>query len=523
MADAVPVKPHEVGPEVIAPPETIHKVPDPFPLTLAGMLAMLGPQAINFGISVGGGEAYLLPNIAARGTFHMHWLMLVSVVLEAALVYECMKYSMCTGRSFFAATGDLSPKGFWPWYWAAITILVYAWPAWMGGAVVAAYRFTGLSTQSVLPGSALPPSYIWAVIALAMVLVIFYFSDRTYTFLSNFFIFIMFGNIILVLLVTAVAAEPYHYWNVLLGMLGITFLTQGGYPEALPLTDGLALFGQPGGSIMFVSFWVVAAGFGLGRYAGQVTGPLRPPERITAEELRWDSSDPDERRKMHQWVKAGGYSLFLWWGLIGGIIMVYLYSVAGYAYLHGEFLRTGQIPTGAEVPIQMATVAGGVLGPAAGWIMLLFVMVTLYDAQFPIYDTYIGRTTSDAIATTRLRRGRLNAAMHRLLPEPLRNRSYRFWYFVVVTLSVLAGFWMIMQSSPFIIWLAGSVAFLINQGIACIQIMRINNRRLHPEFRIGKINRVLLPTATVTRWAAVAIWLAAGGLAEIIRRWQTGA
>jgi hypothetical protein len=51
---------------------TMHRVPDPFPLTLAGMMAMLGPQAINFGISVGGGEAYLLPNIGARGTFHMH-------------------------------------------------------------------------------------------------------------------------------------------------------------------------------------------------------------------------------------------------------------------------------------------------------------------------------------------------------------------------------------------------------------------------------------------------------------------
>ena len=34
-----------------------HRVPDPFPLTMAGMMAMLGPQAINFGISVGGGEA----------------------------------------------------------------------------------------------------------------------------------------------------------------------------------------------------------------------------------------------------------------------------------------------------------------------------------------------------------------------------------------------------------------------------------------------------------------------------------
>ena len=305
-------------------------------------------------------------------------------------------------------------------------------------------------------------------------------------------------------------------------MLGITFLTEGGYPAQLPLTDALALFGQPGGSIMYVSFWVIGAGFAMGKFAGQVTGPLRPPENVTAEELRWDTSDAGERRKMQQWVKLGGYSLFLWWGFIGGIIMVYLYSVAGYAYLHEDFLKTGKVPTGAEVAVQMATVAGGVLGGMAGWLMLLFIMVTLYDAQFPLYDTFIGRTTTDAIATTRLRQGRVHNFFHNLLPAGLRNRPYRFWYFVVVTVVVLAGFWMVLQTSPFIIWLAGSVAYLINQGIGCIQIMLINNRRLHPEFHVGKINMVLLPLATLTRWAAVGIWLYAGGLAEIIRRWQAG-
>jgi hypothetical protein len=52
--------------------------------------------------------------------------------------------------------------------------------------------------------------------------------------------------------------------------------------------------------------------------------------------------------------------------------------------------------------------------------------------------------------------------------------------------------------------------------------MRINNKRLHPEFHVGKINLVLLPLATLTRWSAVGVWLYAGGLAEIIRRWQAG-
>ena len=357
----------------------LHKVPTPYPLTLAGMLAALGPQAINFGISIGGGEAYLLPNISARGTLHMHWLMLLSVVLETALVYECIKYSVCTGRSFFAATNELKPYGFWPWFWAVVAILTWAWPAWMGGAVIAAERFTGIGNPPIW---GLPPHYIWAVLALALVLVVFYFSDKTYAFLEKFFLVIMVLNIGLVLLITGIAAKPEHYWQVLEGYLGITFLREG-YPDALPKTDALALFNQPGGSLMWVSFWIIAAGFGMGKHAGQVTGVLKPPEKITAQELRWDSSDPEERQKMQQWVKVGGYSLILWWAIIGGLLMTYLYSVAGLAYLHPDFLRTGQVPSGVQVPLQMATIAQGVLGPTAGWLMLLAIMVTLYDAQCP--------------------------------------------------------------------------------------------------------------------------------------------
>ena len=37
---------------------------------------------------------------------------------------------------------------------------------------------------------------------IGLVLVVFYLSDRTYDFLQRFFLFIMFGNIILVVLIT---------------------------------------------------------------------------------------------------------------------------------------------------------------------------------------------------------------------------------------------------------------------------------------------------------------------------------
>ena len=50
----------------------------------------------------------------------------------------------------------------------------------------------------------------------------------------------------------------------------------------------------------------------MGTYAGQVTGVFQPPEKITAQELRWDDQDPAERAKMQQWVKGCAYCLILW-------------------------------------------------------------------------------------------------------------------------------------------------------------------------------------------------------------------
>jgi hypothetical protein len=454
------------------------------------MLAALSLQAINFAFSVGGGELYLLPNLAARGTLHMHWLMLLSVVLETAIAYECIKYSVCTGRSFFAATADLAPRGLWPVFWAVAAILTWAWPAWMGGAAVAAERLTGISTPRALLAWGVPPSYVWAAGALLAVLLTFYFADRTYRFMARFFTVVMFANLFLVLAVTVLAARPHHYWQVLMGYLGVALLAEG-YPTGrLDDTLALTLFSQPGGGLMWVTFWAVEAGFGMGRYAGRAGRALRPPAQVTVEEIPWDASDPEERRKMAQWVTLGGVSLLGWWAAIG-LVTTYLYSVAGLAYLHDDFARTGQAPSGVMVPIQMATIAQGVMGPMAGWLMLLFIAVTLYQAQLPLYDTFVGRTTCEAIAVA---------------TPAAKRRPYRFYYHVVVAGSVLAGFYLITVAEPFGLWIGVAIAALVLRSIGAWQIWLINRRRLPDGFKVSRLNTGLLWIAILTGLGGVGHW-----------------
>jgi hypothetical protein len=469
----------------------MRKVPNPFPLTVAGTLAALGPQAIYWGITVGGGEVYLLPSVAARGALHLHWLMAVSLVLESVLAYECIKYSACTGRSFFVATADLAPRNVWPWFWAATAILTWAWPAWMGGAVVAAEHLTGISTPKALQAWGLPSTYVWSAIGLVAVLAVFYCSDRTRAFVGKFFVVIMLANLILVLLITLVAAKPDHYWQVLKGYLGVTYVLEG-YPTGrLDGTLALALFGQPGGSLMWASFWVVQAAFGMGRYAGPGGRLLRPPDRIVTEEIEWDASDPEERRKMDQWIKLGGYGLVLWWAVLGGLVVTYLYSVAGLAVLHDEFLRTGRFPGGATVPIQMAIIAGGVLGPMAGWLMLLFLVVTLFEAQIRALDTFVGRTTCDAIAVG---------------IEAEKRHPYRVFHFLVVTAVVLAGFYLITFAQPFTMWIGVAISALVYRSIGAWQIWLINHRRLPEGFKVSLLNACLLWITVITGFGAFGYW-----------------
>lgn len=450
-----------------------YRVPDPYPLTLAGLIAAMGPQAINFGISVGGGETMLIPHVASLGGVNLFWLMTISTILETTVVYECIKYSMVTGRSFFTMTRDIPPKGsFWPWFWAVSSVLTFAWPAWLGGASSAMFKLTGVGTY-----------LLWCWVALVTVLLVFYFSNIVYRSLSKIFIAVMWINIISVIIVVGLIATPRDYLDVLWGYFNFGL---AGYPERVPLSLAAALFNQPGGSLMWVSFWVLEAGWGMGRYGGKVTGVLRPPEAINTEELHWDTNDPAEVQKMQGWVKIGLWSQIVWWSIIGAMFMTFLYGTAGYAYL----FKRGIVASGLDVPIQIATIVRGVFGPVAFGVMLIFIFVTLYDAEFAFYDTFIGRTVADACAVT----------------TRLKGRPYRFYYFVVVTVSVLAGFYLVTVAQPYGLWLLVAFLAIIMRVIAAAQLLYINTRRLPDPFKPALVTRILLRITIVGGSLAAIVW-----------------
>jgi hypothetical protein len=447
----------------------LFRVPDPYPLTLMGLVAALGPQAINFGLSVGGGETMLIPNLAARGAVNLFWIMTISTIVETVLVIECVKYSLVTGRSFFTMTRDIPPRGlFWPWVWAVSVLITFAWPFWLGGAASSWLKVTGGTPESTLGG--IRVYYLWCWTLLIGVLLVFLFSRTVYGTVSKIFQVLMWVNIIGMIVTVAITASGRDYLAVLWGYFNFGLAKPD---KPLSWEELAGLYNQPGGALMWVSLWALEAGWGMGRYTGKVTGVLRPPEEINTEVLPWDTSDPQEVKKMKGWIGIGTWSQIIWWSILGAMVMTYLYATAGYAY----FYKQGIVLKGLDIPLQIASIVGGVLGPAFFTIFLLFVFATLFDAGFAIIDTFVGRTVADAISVT---------------PGLRKKRPYRFYYFLVVTIIILAGFYFVTTKEPYVLWLLVATIAVLLRGVASLQILYANSKFLPEPFRPGLITKLLL-------------------------------
>lgn len=105
--------------------------------------------------------------------------------------------------------------------------------------------------------------------------------------------------------------------------------------------------------------------------------------------------------------------------------------------------------------------------------------------------TYIGRTTTDAMAVTGKTGG----------------KSYRFWYFAIVTTVVVLGLYLVTVAQPFILWTGVALASIVYRSIGSLQIIQLNNTRLHPEFRVSKLNFWLLWFSVVSGLLSIVGWL----------------
>ena len=79
-------------------------LPAPPPYNFGNVIRIIGPGTILLGVSIGSGEWLLGPAVATTYGPTLLWIVTVSVLLQLALNYEMLRYTVATGSRSGPAT-----------------------------------------------------------------------------------------------------------------------------------------------------------------------------------------------------------------------------------------------------------------------------------------------------------------------------------------------------------------------------------------------------------------------------------
>ena len=140
-------------PRTCLPTWTVAELPEPKPLGMRNLAALLGPGIVMCGIQLAGGEWLLGAEITARYGGSLMWIAAVAIVGQVFYNMECGRYALYTGEPVM--TGFLRTRP-GPAFWMGVLVLLSLAALIPGLSTHGAAVLTALILDRV-PGEAEPP------------------------------------------------------------------------------------------------------------------------------------------------------------------------------------------------------------------------------------------------------------------------------------------------------------------------------------------------------------------------------
>jgi hypothetical protein len=287
------------------PPMPIRKLPE------APQAAhIIGPAMILVALGVGLGETFLWPRLVIVFGPNIRWLFLIGVLLQTVVMLEMARYAMATGESIFFGAARIGKPIMWLFFVTAIA--VYIWPGHISTGADALEELTGIPWQ------------LSASLGLVIIGLMFTVVKFVYNIVEAVLAFLVGVLVIGSAIVAAIVGSLSDLGDVLLGLVRFDF----GIPHAavtaawFPIIVGSIAFAGPSGmQQMWYTLWLRDKGAGMGVHMPRVRGLLHAGEEetIPATGSMFDTDDPDEMRKWHNWRKWVRYDAIL---LFFGITML---------------------------------------------------------------------------------------------------------------------------------------------------------------------------------------------------------
>ncbi len=434
----------------------------PKPLSI---LKLVGPSFIILGMGLGSGELILWPYMTSKYGMGIIWGALLGITFQFFMNMEIERYTLAHGESIFV--GFARKSRFLPFWFILSTFVPWMWPGLIAASAQLFGSLFGVTSTKYL-----------AIIFLIIIGVLLSLGKTLYKTVETFQKILICIGVPAIIILTMLLAKPIHWEALLNGVVGIG----NGYrflPDGIALATflgALAYAGAGGNLNLSQSFYVKEKGYGMGKYAGKISGLLNGKKQTI--ELTGNKFAPTKEniKKFNSWWKNINieHSLIFWF--LGATTIIFL-ALLSYATTYGNSTTAG-----INFVIQEGKVIGNLLFPLAGVFFIVVAGSMLFGTQLTILD-----------ATSRM------LTENVLLAKGSRTAHVSKMYYTILWAQITAGIIIFMSgfTEPMQLIIIAAVlnalAMFVHSGLTLWTNMTLLDKQIRPsKFRFSVMTMAFL-------------------------------
>jgi hypothetical protein len=451
------------------------EMPAPPPFRPKTAMKVIGAGAIALGMSIGSGEWLLGPAVTAKYGAALLWVATVSIVLQAILNQEMVRYTLATGEPIF--TGFLRTKpgsGFWGPFYSVLMFLQLGWPGW---ALAGATALVTMQKGSMTTDADKPAIILVGTITFLVCLAIIAFGSKVEKTLEKAEWFMIAWILGFMILVGLFCVTPATWFKVFGGFLGGWFGTQGNpIPENkdwVLLASFAAYAGMGGLGNGAITNWVRDKGWGMAATSGFIPGMIGGKEVHLSRVGNMFPRTAENMARFREWLR---YVRFEQWivfalGCFLGMGLPALMTV--------QFVPAGTDLQGWAAASYQAEGIRKIFGNLAWTLTLLNGFWILFSTQLGNTDAF-ARTVTDMAWSS-------HPKLRTLVKDDVRKV-----YYAVLGAFLLFGIWAIHLTQPFALIVIGAFIAAFNFVVLGTHVLYVQKRFLPKELRMPLSREICL-------------------------------
>lgn len=410
----------------------------PAPPPWRRFMLYFGPVIMSVALGLGTSEVILYPHLTVR--FGTGWLglMVLALVFQTFWAMELSRWTLAAGEHGGQHNGRALGPALAGVFVTGFMFLAFALPAWATAAASALRQILGW------PADVRSGTVFWAYITFVAAFALVFFSRVAREYVEKVAFWttlaawaLLLAGAIMGLQWSSIKDMAYHLfvWDIPKDMdwwvLGSTLAWAGAGP-----------------TLLWYTYWMRDAGWGMAKYAGSIPGWLGGP--VAVEPVGGiPRESPENSRRLRQWLARSRFVLWV------GYFLGSLFTIFIFIGLSDSILRpAGLCPSGFEVVKHQALFFSHSLGKAGIVAFLLMAWLFFFNTQLTVAEALVRQNTEASWS--------LSVKIRRFFGADIR-KLYFFWWAVYLAVSfVLIGVqYFVPKADPFrYVTLAAMLSFV---------------------------------------------------------------